>query len=586
MRIKEGDLLDERYRILSPIGSGGMAEVWLAEDLELSRHVALKVLHGHFAGDPQFIDRFRREAESAAALQHNNIVPIFDRGQVDDTYYIAMAWIRGRTLRELINQGLTVDQSVDIVRQILEAAGFAHAHGVVHRDFKPLNVIVEDSGKAVVTDFGIARAGAPDLTEAGMVVGTAAYLSPEQAEGLDVGPRSDLYSIGVILYECLTGRVPFEGDTPVAIALKQISEQPIPPSHLNPEVSPALDAVVMKALQREPSMRFGDSDEFIAALDAAMLDPTGGSPAPERKKWPMIVGAIALALLALIAWGMLRDNTVQVPNIVGLTQDRAINTLSSSGFQVDTVKRIKSQAPPNQVVSQDPRGESSRDCAIFGYFCSNPEIDIEVSGGPGQVEIPDVAGLPRSEAQDRLEAEGLEVDVTQSPSSDYPKGQATGTDPPAGERVRLGSRVTLTVSSGPSQVVVPPVVGLTSEAARQQLSALGLEISVTEEASDRPTGEVTAQSPDAGTEVDPGSTVEVTVSSGPDVTEVTVPNVVGQIRSDGVSAIRGADLIATVVEEPTTILPQDGRVIDQSPGGGEKVSPRTTITLTVGVYSP
>jgi serine/threonine-protein kinase len=586
MRIKEGDLLDERYRILSPIGSGGMAEVWLAEDLELSRHVALKVLHGHFAGDPQFIDRFRREAESAAALQHNNIVPIFDRGQVDDTYYIAMAWIRGRTLRELINQGLTVDQSVDIVRQILEAAGFAHAHGVVHRDFKPLNVIVEDSGKAVVTDFGIARAGAPDLTEAGMVVGTAAYLSPEQAEGLDVGPRSDLYSIGVILYECLTGRVPFEGDTPVAIALKQISEQPIPPSHLNPEVSPALDAVVMKALQREPSMRFGDSDEFIVALDAAMLDPTGGSPAPERKKWPMIVGAIALALLALIAWGMLRDNTVQVPNIVGLTQDRAFNTLSSSGFQVDTVKRIKSQAPPNQVVSQDPRGESSRDCAIFGYFCSNPEIDIEVSGGPGQVEIPDVAGLPRSEAQDRLEAEGLEVDVTQSPSSDYPKGQATGTDPPAGERVRLGSRVTLTVSSGPSQVVVPPVVGLTSEAARQQLSALGLEISVTEEASDRPTGEVTAQSPDAGTEVDPGSTVEVTVSSGPDVTEVTVPNVVGQIRSDGVSAIRGADLIATVVEEPTTILPQDGRVIDQSPGGGEKVSPRTTITLTVGVYSP
>jgi serine/threonine-protein kinase len=586
MRIKEGDLLDERYRILSPIGSGGMAEVWLAEDLELSRHVALKVLHGHFAGDPQFIDRFRREAESAAALQHNNIVPIFDRGQVDDTYYIAMAWIRGRTLRELINQGLTVDQSVDIVRQILEAAGFAHAHGVVHRDFKPLNVIVEDSGKAVVTDFGIARAGAPDLTEAGMVVGTAAYLSPEQAEGLDVGPRSDLYSIGVILYECLTGRVPFEGDTPVAIALKQISEQPIPPSHLNPEVSPALDAVVMKALQREPSMRFGDSDEFIAALDAAMLDPTGGSPAPERKKWPMIVGAIALALLALIAWGMLRDNTVQVPNIVGLTQDRAFNTLSSSGFQVDTVKRIKSQAPPNQVVSQDPRGESSRDCAIFGYFCSNPEIDIEVSGGPGQVEIPDVAGLPRSEAQDRLEAEGLEVDVTQSPSSDYPKGQATGTDPPAGERVRLGSRVTLTVSSGPSQVVVPPVVGLTSEAARQQLSALGLEISVTEEASDRPTGEVTAQSPDAGTEVDPGSTVEVTVSSGPDVTEVTVPNVVGQIRSDGVSAIRGADLIVTVVEEPTTILPQDGRVIDQSPGGGEKVSPRTTITLTVGVYSP
>lgn len=586
MRIGEGDLVDGRYRVLSPIGSGGMAEVWLAEDLELSRHVALKVLHGHFAGDPQFIDRFRREAESAAALQHNNIVPIFDRGQVDDTYYIAMAWIRGRTLRELINRGMTVDQSVAIVRQILEAAGFAHAHGVVHRDFKPLNVIVEDSGRAVVTDFGIARAGTPDLTETGMVMGTAAYLSPEQAEGLDVGPRSDLYSIGVILYECLTGRVPFEGDTPVAIALRQLSEQPVPPSHLNPEVSPALDAVVMKALQREPSMRFGDAGEFIAALDSAMLDPTGGSPAPERRKWPMIVGAISAVLIALIAWGLLRDNSVRVPNVVGLPQDRAINTLSSSGFQVDNVRRVKSEAPPNQVVSQAPRGEAPRDCAIFGYFCSNPEVDIEVSGGPGQVEIPDVAGLEQAAAEGRLEEEGLEVEIAETPSTEYPEGQATGTDPPAGEQVRRGSSVTLNVSSGPSQVAIPPVVGLTSEAARQQLSARGLEISTTEVPSDRPVGEVTAQDPDAGTRVDPGSTVEVTVSSGPEETEVSVPNVVGQLRRDGVSTIRGADLVANVIEEPTTILPQDGRIIDQTPGGGTSMESGTTVTLTVGVYSP
>ena len=586
MRIREGDLVDDRYRILSPIGSGGMAEVWLAEDLELSRQVALKILHGHFAGDQQFIDRFRREAESAAALQHTNIVPIFDRGQVGDTYYIAMAWIRGRTLRELINQGLSVEQSVSIVRQILEAAGFAHAHGVVHRDFKPLNVIVEDSGKAVVTDFGIARAGNPDLTEAGMVIGTAAYLSPEQAEGLDVGPRSDLYSIGVILYECLTGRVPFEGDTPVAIALKQISEQPVPPSHLNPEVSPALDAVVMKALQREPSMRFGDAGEFIAALDAALLDPTGGSPAPERKRWPMIVGAVAAALIALIAWGLLRDNTVRVPNVVGLPQERAINNLSSSGFKVDTVKRVKAAAPINQVVSQTPRGETALDCALFGYFCSNPGIEIRVSSGPGQVEIPDVAGLERELAVSRLEERGFVVEVTESPSRDFPEGQATGTDPPAGDLVRAGSQVTLSVSSGPSQVAVPPIVGLTSEAARQQLSARGLEISVTEEASDRPSGEVTAQSPDAGTRVDPGSTVEVTVSTGPDQTDVTVPDVLGLVRRDAVSAVREAGLVANVVEQPTTVLSEDGTVIDQTPTGSATVASGTTITLTVGVYTP
>jgi beta-lactam-binding protein with PASTA domain len=380
--------------------------------------------------------------------------------------------------------------------------------------------------------------------------------------------------------------VPFEGDTPVAIALKQLSEQPVPPSHLNPEVSPALDAVVMKALQREPSMRFGDANEFIAALDAAILDPTGGSPAPERKKWPMIVAAVAAVLIALIAWGLLRDNSVQVPNVVGLTQDRAINTLSSSGFQVDTVKRIRSDQPPTQVVTQTPRGESDRDCAIFGYFCSNPEVDLEVSGGPGKVEIPDVAGLEQTEAEDRLEQEGFEVDVVRTPSSDFPKGQATGTDPPAGELVRAGSQVTLNVSSGPSQVAVPPVVGLTSEAARQQLVARGLEISITEAPSDRPAGEVTAQSPDAGTRVDPGTTVEVTVSTGPEETDVSVPNVVGQLRSDGVSTLRGAGLVVTVVEEPTTIQPQNGRVIDQTPSGGTRVPEGTTVTLTVGVYSP
>ena len=209
-----------------------------------------------------------------------------------------------------------------------------------------------------------------------------------------------------------------------------------------------------------------------------------------------------------------------------------------------------------------------------------------MSGGPGEIEIPDVAGLEQSEAENRLEEAGFEVEVVEAPSSDFPEGQAIGTDPPAGESVRSGARVTLNVSSGPSQVKVPPVVGLTSEAARQQLSARGLELSATEEESDRPDGEVIAQSPDAGTGVDPGSTVEVTVSSGPGETDVTVPNAVGQLRSDGVSLVRDAGLSATVVEEPTTIQPQDGRVIDQTPSGGSTVAEGTSVTLTVGVYSP
>ena len=216
MRIEEGTLVDGRYRVRSLIGSGGMADVWLADDLELSRKVALKVLHAQFARDPQFVERFRREAEAAAKLQQVNIVSIYDRGQVDGTYYIAMAYLDGRTLRELINTGLTVDQSVSIVRQILEAAGFAHRHGVIHRDLKPTNVIVDDSGLATVTDFGIARAGQDEITETGLVMGTANYLSPEQAQAEPVGPSSDVYSVGVILYECLTGRrmpVAMEGES-------------------------------------------------------------------------------------------------------------------------------------------------------------------------------------------------------------------------------------------------------------------------------------------------------------------------------------------------------------------------------------
>ena len=228
MRLAENMLVDDRYRILRRLGWGGMADVWLAEDTQLGRKVALKVLHDRFAQDQQFVERFRREASSAAGLQHPNVVANFDRGQVDDTYYIAMQYVEGATLKELIQRGLTVPQALAIVRQVLEAARFAHAHGIVHRDLKPHNVLVDDEGRATVADFGIARAGHSEITQTGSVMGTAQYLSPEQAQGLEVGRPSDLYSIGVMLYETLAGQVPFEADTAVAVALKQISEQPSP----------------------------------------------------------------------------------------------------------------------------------------------------------------------------------------------------------------------------------------------------------------------------------------------------------------------------------------------------------------------
>lgn len=583
-RLTEGAVVDGRYRIRSLIGSGGMADVWLADDLHLPRRVALKVLHDHFARDPEFIQRFRREAESAAALQQVNIVSIFDRGQVADTYYIAMAYLDGRTLRELINYGLTVTESVAIVRQILEAAGFAHRHGVIHRDLKPMNVIVDATGLATVTDFGIARAGLSEITEAGSILGTVHYLSPEQAEGLEVGPESDIYSVGVILYECLTGRVPFEGETAVAVALKQLSEQPPAPSVWNPDVSPALDAVVMTALRREPRERFPDAGSFIAALDAAEANPEEGE-SETSSKWPWVVAAVAAVLIGLILWGMLRDNTVEVPSVVGSDIDSAISKLSGDGFSVGEVDRVQRNVPINQVVNQDPVGEADRDCRLFGWFCSDPDVNLTVSGGPGQVEVPDVTGQPRDEAEQAMDEVGLGVTVETRNSTDVPVDAVIETDPPAGESVQRGSEVTLVVSSGPGQVAVPPVVGQTQSAAEQQLSARGLESSVTEETSDRPAGEVISQSPDAGTKVDPGSTVELVVSKGPEpVATVDVPNVVGLTRSDAVAQITGLGLSPSVEERVTDIEPQDGRVIDQNPGGGSTVNRGTRVVLVVGVF--
>jgi beta-lactam-binding protein with PASTA domain len=561
-----------------------MADVWLADDLHLPRRVALKVLHDHFARDAEFIERFRREAEAAAALQQVNIVSIFDRGQVDHTYYIAMAFLDGRTLRDLINFGLTPTESVAIVRQILEAAGFAHRHGVIHRDLKPMNVIVDQTGLATVTDFGIARAGLSEITEAGSILGTVNYLSPEQAEGFEVGATSDLYSVGVILYECLTGRVPFEGDTAVAVALKQLSEQPPPPSAWNPDVSPALDAVVMTALRREPYERYQDAESFIAALDAAEAQPVQVTEEPESK-WPLVVGAIAAVLIALIVWGMLRDNTVEVPRVVGSDLDSAVSVLGTDGFKVGDVERVQQNVPLNQVISQDPVGEADRDCTVFGWFCSDPDVNLTVSGGPGQVEIPDVTGQTREAAEQTLDEVGLGVAVETKKSSDTPSNSVIETNPPAGESVRRGSQVTLTVSSGPGKVSVPPVVGETRNAAEQQLSAVGLVSSASEESSGRPAGEVLSQSPNAGTKVDPGSTVSLVVSSGPEpVTDVDVPNVVGLTRSDAVSNLQSLGLSPSVTQQTTDIQPQDGRVIDQNPGGGTTVKEGTRVVVVVGVY--
>jgi serine/threonine-protein kinase len=611
-------VVDGRYRVLRKIGAGGMADVWLAEDTHLQREVALKVLHTRFAQDREFVERFRREAESAAALSHPNIVSVYDRGDVEGTYYIAMQYLRGRSLKQLIEIGLTPEQSVYLVRQVLEGARFAHRNGVVHRDLKPQNVIVDDEGKAVVTDFGIARAGVSEITQTGSVMGTPHYLSPEQAQGEEVTPVSDLYSIGVMLYEALAGRVPFEGESAVAVAMKQVSQAPQRPSSIKPGVSPALDAVVMRALEKSPGDRFQTADAFIAALDAALKagEETGGgtavfAPLPpaalgpdeaeaaemdeieaeerrrRRRRW--IAAAAALLVAALLIFNFTRDTSTGVPNVTGNQLNVAIALLQQDGFDVGEVNRVQRQTAANQVLEQDPSPSppadaASLDCAIFNFFCSKPKVDLTVSAGPGNAEVPSTAGLPQAQATRRMEDAGFQVQVSRVSSEEVDEGLVIHSDPSGGSTATRGSTVTLTVSSGPKLVRVPVLVGTQRSVAVQQIRGRGLVPSVSEEESSEPEGQVIEQSPDAGSEARPGSTVSIVVSGGEE--QSSVPNVIGKLRSEAVASIREAGLEPVVSEQVTDVPSKVGKAIDQFPPPGTEAEPGTEVKIVVGKATP
>lgn len=607
--VGEGTTIDGRYRVVRRLGSGGMADVWLAEDSHLQRRVALKILHRRFAQDREFVERFRREAEAAAGLSHPNIVAVFDRGEVEGTYYIAMQLLEGRSLKELIEQGLTPEQSVSLIRQVLEAAGFAHRHGVVHRDLKPHNVIVDDEGKATVTDFGIARAGVSEITQAGSVMGTPHYLSPEQAQGQAVTAVSDLYSVGVILYEALAGRVPFEADSAVAIAMKQVSHTPQRPSSIAPAVSPALDAVTMRALEKDPGQRFQSAEAFIVALDAAARDPGGGqgtaafAPLPpavvtpeeaaaavedpeeerrrRRRKW------LLLALAAVLIGGLLglfltRDTSTDVPEVTGNQLSVAISVLEQNGFKVGEIVRVQRDRAVNTVLEQDPSaGSTSLDCAFLGFFCSKPKVTLTVSAGPGKAAVPGgLAGTSQGEAVGKVEAAGFVAQVETVNSDSVEAGTVIRSDPPGGTSVTRGSTVVLRVSKGQKLAKVPVLVGTQRSLAVQQIRGRGLVPSVEEEESAKPAGQTIRQSPSAGSELPRGSSVTIVVSAGEE--QATVPNAIGSERREAVEALRAAGLVPAVQEQPTEVEGQIGRVTDQFPPPGSEVEPGSEVTIVVG----
>jgi eukaryotic-like serine/threonine-protein kinase len=608
--VTKWSVVDGRYTVVERIGSGGMADVWLADDSHLQRRVALKVLHARFAQDKEFVERFRREAEAAAGLQHPNVVAVFDRGEIEGTYYIAMQYLEGRTLKQVIDAGVTPEQAAGLIRQVLEGARFAHRHGVVHRDLKPQNVIVDAEGKATVTDFGIAQAGVSEITQAGSVLGTPHYLSPEQAQGFEVTAVSDLYSIGVMLYEALTRRVPFEADSAVAIAMKQVSQAPQRPSSINPQVSPALDAVVMRALEKEPGQRFQSADAFIAAIDAALKDPGGGAentaafaplppivavpeepvaegvdPDEGKRSRIWILVAVAVLIGLLIGFALTRDTTTEVPSVTGNQLNVAIALLQQNGFSVGDVKRVEREAPANEVLEQDPAAappadQASEDCSFLTFFCSKPKVTLTVSSGPGSAKVPSTAGLTSTAAEEELEEEGFKTKLESVHSKDVEEGLVLKSEPSGGETATKGSTVTLKVSSGPKLAKVPVVVGSQRSLAVQQIRGRGFTPSVEEVESKQPEGQVIRQAPSAGSQLPPGSTVSITVSKGEE--KATAPNVIGKERAEAVEAVRAAGLKPVVQEQETEVPSQVGRITDQFPPPNSEVKPGSTVTLVVG----
>jgi eukaryotic-like serine/threonine-protein kinase len=626
-------LFDGRYRIVRKLGSGGMANVYLAEDQELGRHVAIKILNDRHAGDEQFVERFRREAKNAAGLSHPNIVSIYDRGEAaEGTYYIAMEYLDGRSLKELIvSRGpAPIPIAIDYTRQILAALRFAHRHGVIHRDIKPHNILVDSEGRVKVTDFGIARAeqagaSAQQMTEAGSIIGTAQYLSPEQARGTRVDKTSDLYSLGIMLYELLTGTVPFSGETPVEIAMKHLSAIPDPPSERRHEVPHALDMVVLRALAKDPRDRYQSAEEMDADLErvargssvsreteeaattvlsgaelaaaapttiqraptaVTQLRPAGyydyEEPARRRAFWPWLLAlllVVAAAVAAVYVYNQIQEELnanrpIAVELYVGLQEKQAVENIRADGFTIDPQhihRQPNAKQPAGVVYDQDPDAGQRQDKGNF--------VSIWVSTGPPKTTVPNVKGLSRDEAVSRLAGANLTANVHEVPSSEQPD-VVLAQDPKAGEKVDQNTKVRINVSSGPKPVSVPNVVGQAYDSAASLLQGQGFAVAKKLVDSNQPAGVVVDSDPKPGSSVAPGSSITLSVSKGPKTQQV--PSVENLDVDTAKSILQDSGFKSKIVYQDTTDGSLDGVVITQSPGAGTKAPPGTVVTLTVG----
>jgi serine/threonine-protein kinase len=585
-----------------------MAEVYRARDELLGRDVAVKVLSDRFSRDTSFVERFRREAQAAANLNHPNVVSLYDYGSDHGTYFIVMEFIEGRTLGDLIrDEGpLMPERAAEIAADVSKALERAHTSGLVHRDIKPGNIMITNTGETKVTDFGIARAVGSDaeatMTQAGMVIGTASYLSPEQAQGNPVDARSDIYSVGCVLFEMLTARSVFTGDTPLSIAYKHVREQPPTPSSVNRDVPRSLDSVTMKALAKNPDNRYGSAAEMnddlqrflsgqrvhatpLMATETMVQDRAAGTSVMtqaedeedegRRGLWYALLTLLILALIGIGGYFLINSllgDTVDVPDVVGERERRARTVLEDAGFEV-AVERQASERPPGRVIEQDPEaGEGLEDGGT---------VTITVSTGPATVEVPRLFDLTQEEAKDRLEEEGLKLgEVTEEPSDEVEEGHVASQSVPAGTPIETGSAIDIVLASGPEPIIVPSVVDSTEEAAVAELNAAGLEVAVDRVPDDADEGIVIAQDPGPGEEVPPGTQVVIAVSTGPQ--EEPMPEVRGQSADEAESFLESEfGLNVTLVEETEDCLEPPGTVCRQDPEAGTPVAEGDSVTLYV-----
>jgi serine/threonine-protein kinase len=615
-------LVNNRYEVERSVGRGGMAEVFLARDVLLDRPVVLKVLFPEFATDPSFVERFRREAQAAANLSHPNIVAVYDWGTLNNTYFIAMEYVAGQTLADLLEAkgALSTSQASDIAIEVASALGFAHENGVVHRDIKPANILISNTGQVKVADFGIARAlgAAVDegLTQSGSVMGTATYLSPEQAQGAQPDPRSDLYSLGVTMYEMVAGRPPFTGDTPVAVTYQHVHAMPTPLREITTDVSIDFEAIIAKCMAKSPRRRYESAAalrddirrsinrEPVRALEAVMpraeTAPTTAIPVLTPDALPpldddfddsipgrtaaYVFGAVFLALLLFAvgvfvfrALGNTTTDNIQVPSVVNLPLAEASQILLDLGLTPIPNAVPVDGVDDDIVYQQDPPATA--------FVREGDVVTITYNPASQRATVPPIQGLLVKDATALLAPLGLQLtigEVRNDPT--IPINQIISQDPIAGTEVRAGSAVRVVVSGGAGDLVVPNVEGQLASAATQLLTTTpyNFVVSVVDEVSETvEVGRVLRTEPAIGTPIGNGAPITLIVSSGSN--KVTVPQVEGLTEAEAQSALSIAGLTWDVRFQN---VPENdanaGRVISQSPQSGERVAPATKVTLVVG----